>query len=85
MRSTASWVMRMRYNEHMRRFLLVALLVLSILPTSAKDMDFKLQEKDLRPNFDLYQWIFADGDIVPGTADRFIACVARTRSFSAVL
>ncbi|MGI8569373.1 MAG: hypothetical protein ACR2KT_10045 [Methylocella sp.] len=48
-------------------------------------MDFKLQEKDLRPNFDLYQWIFADGDIVPGTADRFIACVARTRSFSAVL
>ena len=28
---------------------------------SAKDMDFTLQELNLRPNFDLYQWIFADG------------------------
>ena len=34
-------------------------------------MSFTLQQKDLRPNFDLYQWIFADGEIVPGTSQKF--------------
>ena len=38
---------------------------------SAKDMSFSLQQKDLRPNFDFYQWIFADGEIVPGTTQKF--------------
>lgn len=38
---------------------------------SSKDMSFTLQQKDLRPNFDLYQWIFADGEIVPGTSQKF--------------
>ena len=38
---------------------------------SAADMSFTLQERDLRPNFDLDQWIFADGEIVPGTFDKF--------------
>jgi hypothetical protein len=33
---------------------------------SAADMSFTLQERDLRPNFDLDQWIFADGEMVPG-------------------
>ena len=43
----------------------------------ANDMHFTLQEEDLRPRgFDLYQWIFADGDIVPGTSDQFKAFVA---------
>ena len=37
----------------------------------AGEMTFTLQEKDLRPNFDLQQWIFADGVIVQGTAARF--------------
>jgi len=43
---------------------------------SAKDMDFTLQEVDLRPKHDLYQWIFADGDIIPGTANRFKSFIA---------
>ena len=34
-------------------------------------MSFTLQERDLRPNFDLDQWIFADGEISPGTFDKF--------------
>ena len=42
----------------------------------AKDMTFSLQVKDFRPNFDLYEYIFADGDIVPGTKDRFLAFLA---------
>ena len=39
---------------------------------AAKDMSFALQEQGLQPRFDLHQWIFADGDIVPGTANRFL-------------
>jgi hypothetical protein len=51
----------------------VTLLSLFIFATtaSAADMSFTLQERDLRPNFDLDQWIFADGEIVPGTFDKF--------------
>jgi hypothetical protein len=41
----------------------------------ADDMNFTLQEKDWRPNFDLYQWIFADGEIVQGTTAKFLAFV----------
>ena len=37
----------------------------------AKDMTFSLQQRDLRPNFDFEQLIFADGDIVQGTTDKF--------------
>ena len=43
--------------------------------TLAKDMSFRLQEKDLRPNLDLYQWIFADGEIVSGTTTLFLSFV----------
>src|ERR1700746_345776 len=53
----------------------VMLVVRSIAPAFSRDMDFVLQEKDRRPNFDLYQWIFADGEIVPGTTDGFQAFV----------
>ena len=59
----------------MGRFVLVALICLVGWQASAKEMSFTLQEKDLRPNLDLLQWIFADGDIVPGTTDRFTAFV----------
>jgi hypothetical protein len=51
--------------------LYLLLAVFMIGPAIAKEMDFTFQEVDLRPNSDLYQWIFADGDIVPGTADKF--------------
>jgi len=55
------------------RLTIVIAIVLSVIgcSASAKDMSFTLQEKDLRPAFDLHQWIFADGDIVLGTADQF--------------
>ena len=38
-------------------------------------MAFTLQQEDLRPDFDLHQWIFADGELTPGTAERFHAFV----------
>ncbi len=41
------------------------------MPATAKEMDFELDVVDLRPMFDLYQWVFADGDLVEGTAKRF--------------
>jgi hypothetical protein len=53
------------------RFLLFIPLLMFATTASATDMSFALQERDLRPNFDLDQWVFADGEIVPGTFDRF--------------
>jgi hypothetical protein len=50
--------------------LLISLLSLATT-ASATDMSFSLEERDLRPNFDLDQWIFADGEISPGTFDKF--------------
>jgi hypothetical protein len=60
----------------MARLYLVALVLLSSwYAAKAEDMSFKLQERDLRPNFDLDQWIFANGEIVPGTTGRFLGFV----------
>src|SRR5829696_215129 len=49
------------------------------LNATAKDMDFSLQVRDLRPKLDLHEYIFADGDIVPGTAERFRAFLANKK------
>lgn len=38
---------------------------------AAATMDFTLVERDLRPQGDLYQWIFADGDIGEDSAQKF--------------
>jgi hypothetical protein len=49
-------------------------MILSLVCSSqalAQDMRFTLRERDLRPNLDLHQWIFADGEIVPGTTAAF--------------
>jgi hypothetical protein len=55
---------------------LIALALLSSWHAAkAEDMSFELQQRDLRPNFDLDQWIFADGEIVQGTTGRFLAFV----------
>ena len=60
----------------MARFHLIVLVLLaSCLAAKAEDMSFRLQERDLRPNFDLDQWIFATGEIVPGTTGRFLGFV----------
>jgi hypothetical protein len=38
-------------------------------------MKFRLFEKDLRPRFNLHQFVFADGVLVSGTSERFIEFV----------
>jgi hypothetical protein len=53
------------------RFLVFISVLIIATTASATDMSFALQERDLRPNFDLDQWVFADGEIVPGTFDKF--------------
>ena len=58
-----------------RLHLVILALLLSWCAARAEDMNFKLQERDLRPNFDLDQWIFATGEIVQGTTDRFLGFV----------
>jgi hypothetical protein len=44
---------------------------------AAATMDFTLVERDLRPQGDLYQWIFADGEIGEDSAQKFKDFVAR--------
>jgi hypothetical protein len=56
---------------------LLLILLVFALRAEAKEMTFSLEQKDLRPNFDLYQWIFADGDIVQGTAGKFKSFVGQ--------
>ena len=55
----------------MIRFLLTCVMIFLSTVVCAKDMTFTLEEKDLRPTFDLFQWIFADGEITTGTVERF--------------
>lgn len=55
----------------MWRYVIAGLLMCLSAVAHANDMIFSLQEKDLRPNLDLFQWIFADGEITTGTTERF--------------
>jgi ATP-dependent protease ClpP protease subunit len=57
--------------KEVMRFLCFLSLFIFAGTAFAADMRFTLQERDLRPDFDLDQWIFADGEIVPGTFDKF--------------
>ena len=59
----------------MMRFALLFFMCLSACAVQASDMRFSLDERDFRPKLDLYQWIYADGDIVPGTSERFMSFV----------